>query len=202
MNTGWGRVGLILCLCVSVLSGCSTLTTAVQSPIIAPQAGTLSAKEVVVDNPTSAQAFSRKVFIPQNMANSIALDVAKRFPSMKVVRPQRYATIADNLRRSNLVFSPDAVGGGYMELELEVLSWSPGNALARSLTAGISNSGEATLSVKATLIDASQSEVKSKPVAESVFTTASRGNLLYTGTAEDPWSRAADEIAKWLGDQL
>ncbi len=197
MNTAF-KISFILC--VMTLSGC--VSTAVQSPLVQPTQGTLGTKEVVVDNPTSAAKFDQNNYIPLPMANSIALDLAKRFPSIQIVRPQHYQTITKPMQRSNLVFSPDGAAGDYVELQLEVTSWNPGNAFARWLTSGISNSGEASLSVKATMLKVSADGTKSGPLAQSVFTTASTGNLLVTGNAETPWGRAASEIAKWVGSQL
>ncbi len=197
MNTTF-RIGFIFCLLV--LSGC--VSTAVQAPLVQPAQGTLGAKEVVVDNPTSAEKFNQNYFIPLPMANSIALDLAKRFPSIQIVRPQHYQTVTRPMQRSNLLFSPSGAAGDYVELQLEVTSWNPGNAVARWLTSGISNSGEASLSVKATVVKVSADGTKSPPLAQSVFTTASTGNLLVTGNAQTPWARAASEIAKWVGNQL
>lgn len=155
-----------------------------------------------MDNPTSARSFDKKVFLAIPMANSIALDLAKHSPSIKVIRPIRYAkAITDRIGQANLVFSPEAIDGNYVEVELKVTSWNPGNAFERFLTSGVSNSGEATLSIEATVLKVFQGGVK-RPVAQSVFTTASKGNLLVTGTAGAPWTRAADEIGKWLEDQL
>lgn len=200
MNTQYYRLPL-LAIAVLAMAGCAT-TTAFQSPLITPSQGTLGAKEVVVDNPASNGSFNQSSFIPLSMANSIALELAKRFPSIKIIRPQHYATITRPMQRPNLVFSPNGLGGDYVELQLEVMSWNPGNSFERFLSSGISNSGEASLSIKATLIKISPDGVKSDPVSQSVFTTASTGNLLYTGTAGGPWARAASEIAKWVGDQL
>jgi hypothetical protein len=170
--------------------------------MIMPQSGALSTQEVLVDNPTSARSFDNRTFQAIPMANSIALDLAKHFPSIRVIRPMRYPkAITDAIGCANLVFSPDAINGNHVELELKVTSWNPGSAFNRFLTSGVSNSGEATLSVEAAVIRVSQGGVK-RPVARSVFTTASTGNLLVTGTAGAPWTRAADEIAKWLEAQL
>jgi hypothetical protein len=192
---------LFLTFAALALVGCAT-TTAFQSQLIIPPHGTLGTKEVVVDNPTSKGSFDQSSFIPLPMANLIALKLAKRFPSIKIIRPQHYATITRAMQRPNLVFSPNGLGGDYVELQLEVLSWNPGSAVERFLSSGISNSGEASLSIKATLIKISPDGVKSHPVSQSIFTTASTGYLLYTGTAESPWARAASEIAKWVGNQL
>ena len=197
MNTSF-RTSFIVC--ALALSGC--VSTAIQSPLVVPSQGTLSTKAVMIDNPTFGGTFDKDNFIPQPMANSIALDLAKRFPSITIIRPQHYATITEPMRRPNLVFSTDGSGTSYVELELEITSWNPGNAFTRWLTSGISNSGEASLSVKATVVKVSPGGVKSKPLAESVFTTASTGNLLYTGNASTPWTRAASEIAKWVENQL
>lgn len=197
MNTTF-KISFVLC--ALALSGC--VSTAIQSPLVVPSQGTLGTQEVVIDNPTSGGTFSQNSFSPMPMANSIALDLAKRFPSIQIIRPQHYTTITEPMRRPNLVFSTDGIGTSYVELELEVTSWNPGNAFTRWLTSGISNSGEASLSVKATVVKVSPGDVKSKPLAQSVFTTASTGNLLYTGNASTPWNRAASEIAKWVGNQL
>ena len=190
----------VVAVCILALSGC--VSTAVQSPLVMAAPGTLGTQRVVVSDPASAEQFSQDSFIPLPMANSIAVDLAKRFPNITVVRPHHFAKIDGNLRRENLLFTTDPLKGSYVDLELEVTSWNPGNAFVRWLSSGISNSGEASLSIKATVVRISPEGVKSAPLAESIFTTASTGNLLYTGTASTPWTRAAREIAQWVGNQL
>jgi hypothetical protein len=203
------RLGLILCFGTPVLSGC-VAPSVVQSPIILPQAGILRTSKIVIDNPTWVQTFRKRALITHTLANSmvnsIALDLARRFPSIKIICPQRYAQIPKKLNLENLFFSPGVVNGNHVELELKVLSWNPGNVGFMAIFTGTGMTPMADtkskLSVRATVVKVSGTGVRSKPLAESVFTAPVVGNTIYRSVIEVPWKEAAGGIAEWLGNQL